>query len=99
MVKIVDVETKETQTKNSNVLNESINNASFNSNIFEKTTTNQQNMSTMNFIIDELKIDVQIKENLIESINDNLVLKEAEIARLKTRIGILERQQNHHVLF
>ena len=51
-------------------------------------------MATLNTLIDELKIDIQIKENLIESINDTLVLKEAEIARLKTRIGLLERQYN-----
>ncbi len=42
-------------------------------------------------IIDELKLNLKIKENLIDSINDSLVLKEAEIARLKTRIGLMER--------
>ena len=43
-------------------------------------------------IIDELKFNLKIKENLINSINDSLVLKEAEIARLKTRIGLIERK-------
>ncbi|CAF0722537.1 unnamed protein product [Brachionus calyciflorus] len=42
--------------------------------------------------IDELKLNIKIKDNLIESINDSLVLKEAEIARLKTRIAIMERK-------
>ena len=61
-------------------------------NIYENNETTTNNM---NNLIDELKIDVQVKDNLIESINDTLVLKEAEIARLKTRIGILERNKNH----
>jgi hypothetical protein len=30
---------------------------------------------------------------MIESINDALVLKEAEIARLKSRIGVMERKK------
>ena len=42
-------------------------------------------------VIEELKLNLKVKENLIDSINDALVLKEAEIARLKTRIGIMER--------
>ena len=42
--------------------------------------------------IDELKLNLKIKENLIASISDSLVLKEAEIARLKTRIGLMERK-------
>jgi hypothetical protein len=45
-----------------------------------------------NKIIDELKFNLKIKENLINSVNDSLVLKEAEIARLKTRIGLIERK-------
>lgn len=73
-------------------MNESLNNLSFSHN--KEKTNNQQTMATLNTLIDELKIDIQIKENLIESINDTLVLKEAEIARLKTRIGLLERQYN-----
>jgi hypothetical protein len=40
-----------------------------------------------------MKINLKIKENLIESINDSLVLKDAEIARLKTRIGLYEREK------
>jgi hypothetical protein len=44
-------------------------------------------------VIDDLKLNLKIKENLIESINDALVLKEAEIARLKTRIGLHERKK------
>ncbi len=79
-----------TQTKNSSVLNDSLMNASFN----KDKDNSQANTNAMNNIIDELKIDLQVKENLIESINDTLVLKEAEIARLKTRIGILERKQS-----
>ena len=74
-------------------MNDSLTNTSVNSlncKNSEKPNTNQENV----FIIDELKVDLQAKESLIESINDTLVLKEAEIARLKTRIGILERQQN-----
>ena len=49
-------------------------------------------LSQDNKIIDELKFNLKIKENLINSINDSLVLKEAEIARLKTRIGLIERK-------
>lgn len=44
-------------------------------------------------VIDDLKLNLKIKENMIESINDALVLKEAEIARLKTRIGLFERKK------
>ncbi len=44
-------------------------------------------------IIEDLKINLKIKENLIESINDALVLKEAEIARLKSKIGAMERKK------
>ncbi len=44
-------------------------------------------------LIEDLKINLKIKENMIESINDALVLKEAEIARLKTRIGLMERKK------
>lgn len=42
--------------------------------------------------LDELKLNLKIKENLIENFNDSLVLKDAEIARLKTRIAIMERK-------
>lgn len=51
----------------------------------------------LNSDMQNLRIDLKVKEDLIESINDSVVLKEAEIARLKTRIGLLERkisQQN-----
>lgn len=46
-----------------------------------------------NSIIDDLKLNLRIKDDLIETVNDNLVLKEAEIARLRTKIGIYERKQ------
>lgn len=42
--------------------------------------------------IDELKLNLRIKENLIDTFNDTLVLKEAEIARLKTKIAMMERR-------
>ena len=42
-------------------------------------------------LIEELRLNLKIKDNLIDSVNDALVLKEAEIARLKTRIGLMER--------
>ena len=44
-------------------------------------------------IIDDLKLNLRIKDDLIETVNDSLVLKEAEIARLRTKIGIYERKQ------
>jgi uncharacterized coiled-coil protein SlyX len=42
--------------------------------------------------IDDLKMNLKVKENIIDSINDTLVLKEAEIARLKARISLMERK-------
>ena len=44
-------------------------------------------------LIEDLKINLKVKENIIESVNDALVLKEAEIARLKTRIGLMDRKK------
>lgn len=38
-----------------------------------------------------MKLNLKVKEKIIDGINDSLVLKEAEIARLKTRIGLMER--------
>lgn len=43
-------------------------------------------------LIEELKLNLKVKENIIDSINDTLVLREAEIARLKTRIALMERK-------
>lgn len=44
-------------------------------------------------MIDDLRLNLKIKENIIETVNDNLVLKEAEIARLKAKIGLFERNK------
>ena len=44
-------------------------------------------------LIDDLRLNLRIKENIIETVNDNLVLKEAEIMSLKSRIGIYERKK------
>ena len=43
-------------------------------------------------LFEDLKINLKVKESLIESINDNLILKEAEIARLKARLSVIERK-------
>jgi hypothetical protein len=62
-----------------------------------QTINYQENVSTQvdeeKNLMADLKINLKIKENLIENINDSLVLKDAEIARLKTRIGLLEREK------
>jgi hypothetical protein len=54
---------------------------------------NSQTINNMNNndFVEELKLTLKVKENLIETINDNLILKDAEIARLKTRICLYER--------
>jgi len=44
-------------------------------------------------LIDDLRMNLKIKETIIETANDNLVMKEAEIARLKSRIGVYERKK------
>ena len=44
--------------------------------------------------LENLSLELQVKEKLIESINDELLLKDAEIARLKTRIGLMERNRD-----
>ena len=44
-------------------------------------------------LLENKDLELQVKEKLIESINDELLLKDAEIARLKARIGLMER--NH----
>lgn len=41
---------------------------------------------------EDLKLNMKVKESLIESINDGLILKDAEIARLKARLAALERK-------
>jgi hypothetical protein len=46
-------------------------------------------------LVDQLNSNLRIKENVIESTNDALVLKEAEIARLKTRVCLIERNMNN----
>ena len=63
--------------------------------LFENASVQVDNNNDNNEkrLIDDMKINLKIKENLIESINDSLVLKDAEIARLKTRIGLYERQK------
>ena len=58
---------------------------------FENVSTQVETITAG--LIDDLKMNLKIKENLIESINDSLVLKDAEIARLKTRIGLFEREK------
>ncbi len=78
-------EMKQTQTEEN--LNESIHTKSSPD---DSMSSQSQQDKTM---IDDLKINLKIKENLIESINDALVLKEAEIARLKSRIGVMERKK------
>lgn len=78
-------EMKQTQTEEN--LNESIQTKSSPD---DSMSSQSQQDKTM---IDDLKINLKIKENLIESINDALVLKEAEIARLKSRIGVMERKK------
>ena len=55
--------------------------------------TNNFEKRSEGHMIEEMRLNLKIKEDLIESINDKLVLKEAEIARLKTRIGLQERNQ------
>jgi hypothetical protein len=42
--------------------------------------------------LEDLRLNLKVKESLIESINDSLILKEAEIARLKARLAVLERK-------
>ena len=42
--------------------------------------------------INELNMKLDVKEKFIDSIKDEIVLKEAEITRLKSRIIILERK-------
>ncbi len=49
-------------------------------------------------LIDDLRMNLKIKETIIETVNDNLVLKEAEIARLKSRIGVYERKKKSNGL-
>jgi hypothetical protein len=63
--------------------------------LFENASVQVDNNNDNNEkrLVDDMKINLKIKENLIESINDSLVLKDAEIARLKTRIGLYERQK------
>jgi hypothetical protein len=48
-------------------------------------------------LIEDLRLNLKIKENIIETVNDNLVLKEAEIARLKAKIGLFERNKQCNV--
>lgn len=63
--------------------------------LFENASTQvEENLNARSDLIDDLKIKLKVKENLIENINDTLVLKDAEIARLKTRIGLFEREKN-----
>jgi hypothetical protein len=45
-------------------------------------------------VLEDLRLNLKVKESLIESINDNLILKEAEIARLKARLAVLERKNS-----
>lgn len=40
--------------------------------------------------MENLTMNLNVKETVIQSISDNLVLKEAEIARLKSRIFLME---------
>ena len=67
-----------------------------NSSAVAKTQGLAVNQQEINRFIEVLKI---IKKNYIheiddtKSINDALVLKEAEIARLKSRIGVMERKK------
>lgn len=42
--------------------------------------------------MEKLKMNLKVKENIIESINDSIVIKEAEVARLKARISLIERK-------
>jgi hypothetical protein len=42
--------------------------------------------------VEDLRMNLRIKESLIESLNDNLILKEAELARLKAKLSISERK-------
>ena len=42
------------------------------------------------FNMEDLNMNLNVKETVIQSISDNLVLKEAEIARLKSRIFLME---------
>jgi uncharacterized coiled-coil protein SlyX len=76
------MEHKETQTLESNCLNRS------------DSTVSSSSLNSEKTIFDDLHINLKVKENLIESINDTLVLKDAEIARLKSRIGFMERKFN-----
>ena len=97
MILKVNVETKSTQcnclalnafeTDSSTCSTETMLNGS-------DSSTRAQNKA----IIDELQLNLKIKENLIDNINDALVLKEAEIARLKTRIGLMERENIINVI-
>jgi predicted nucleic acid-binding Zn-ribbon protein len=77
---------KETQTQN-------VNPDTRNNQKHDDTILKQQN-NILNNEVQKLQMDLKIKEDLIESVNDAVVLKEAEIARLKTRIGLQERQIN-----
>jgi len=63
--------------------------------LFENASVQVDNNNDNNEkrLVDDMKINLKIKENLIESINDSLILKDAEIARLKTRIGLYEREK------
>jgi hypothetical protein len=47
-------------------------------------------------VVEDLRLNLKVKESLIESINDSLILKEAEIARLKARLAVLERRSMIH---
>lgn len=58
----------------------------------DQMNVSNQKINDQKVELDELKLNLKIKANLIESFNDSMVLKDAEIARLKTRIAIMERK-------
>ena len=53
---------------------------------------NDDSMRSESSEIEELRINLKVKGNIIDSINDTLVIREAEIARLKARISMMERK-------
>jgi hypothetical protein len=90
-LKMKTFDIKETQT------DELVNEATVKLSDLTTTEDSVMNNTSMNSqdktMIEDLRLNLKIKENLIESINDTMVLKEAEIARLKTRIGLMERKK------